>query len=190
MNKKAQVITVLIFLVILVFLSAIILGLISAGILETKEESDEQILNTQFLPVGEIIDLSIKELKFCGRIDTKLNCIGEGNVYGRGQTVYLYVVVSTPSIGSSSDITRRYQITAPSGETLLSFDQSDHSPISQQILGRGLAVFTDYFITPLDAELGQYRLELLVEEKERKATLLTEFHLIRDEEFEEHDYEI
>jgi len=189
MNKKAQVVTVLIFLIALVFLSAIILGLLSTGILKTKEGPEEPILNTQFLPMGENVNLAVNELKFCKRIDQELNCIEEGNLYERGQTVYLSVLVFTSSLDSSAGITRQYQITSPSGEILLSFDQSEPSPISQQILGRGLVIFTDYFITPLDAELGEYQLELLIVDNNREITEIKEFTLIINENFEEQDYE-
>ena len=183
MNRKGKIaIEILIMLVTIVLTSAIIFILIQADVLNVKESNSEvSVLNTEFIPMGREGYLAIRELFFCDFIDESYQCISPGNNFELGNAVHFMFVVESSTYNGDIKLIKNYRIKGPSGELLLDVDEKNnfHFDISSEETTEQVT-FKDYFFIGEELPVGQYSLELVIENPllDKRTTLIKNFDVI------------
>jgi len=183
MKKRGRIaVELLIILVVMVFTSALILVLVKSGVIEVRSDiSSQPVLNAEFLPGGRIGSLVIINFEFCNFVDDEFNCFETKETFSKGENVYIRFLVESTTYNGDVLLVRNYEIRDPFGETVLQIDQSNS--YSFEIEGREeseRAVFADYFVLDEDATLGEYTLDIIVENPllEKRITQSEKFRLV------------
>src|SRR3989344_3882720 len=93
-NKQGKAIVEL--LVVMVISSAIVLILVSTGVISVKAEHEPvSVLNTEFLPVGRAGHLAVREFSFCETVDDNYVCINEKDRFTFNDEVYFKFILET-----------------------------------------------------------------------------------------------
>jgi hypothetical protein len=180
MNKKGGIaIEVLVMLVVVVITSAVIFFLVSKGIVSVKADVNrEPLLNTEFVPVGREGSLAIKEFSFCDFVGENYQCVGKGNDFPVSDDIYFVFVVEVSPYNGQVMLVENYRLKDPSGRLLLDVDEKNNFNFEiKSNKQKELIAFKDYFILSPDAELGEYTLELVMENPliDRRATIVKTF---------------
>src|SRR3989344_3324579 len=119
MNNRGSVMEVLVLMIVVVLTSGVILLLVNTGIITVKAQSNEPILNTEFIPLGREGSLVIKEFKFCENVDESYNCINEKNSFNLGDEVHFVFKVESSTYNRDILLVENYQLVDPAGKVLL-----------------------------------------------------------------------
>lgn len=183
MKKRGRIaVEILVVLVVMIFTSALILVLVKSGVINVRSDvATEPILNAEFLPGGRIGSLAIEDFEFCDFVDDDFNCFNELRDFTRGQNVYVRFLVESTTYNGDVLLVRNYQIKDPSGEIILQVDQSNSYTF--EVEGREEServVFADYFVLEDDTLLGEYTLNVIVENPllEKRVTKSEKFRLV------------
>jgi len=173
MNKKANavimdqqgsvIIQSLIYLVVIILSSAGVLLLINLGIL-TPKSSNEEILLSEFIPLGRSGELQIAEFNFCSNVDQNFDCISPKEEFSSGEEVHFNFVVESSTYDRQIMIVENYRLINPEDKVLLEVDEKNNFHFdmeSNKDLER--VKLKDYFILGHEEVEGEYRLELLIE---------------------------
>lgn len=184
MNKKGNLIPeLLISMILVVVTSAVIFFLVQQGIIQVKaENSQEQILNAEFLPYGKEGSVVVKDFKLCSFVDTNYNCLAEKENFDFGEEVHLVFLAESSTYNGQIMLLENYRIKSPSGTVLIDVDQKKSFNFElSSAKDKELVAFKDYFIINPGQESGEYTLELVVENPllEKKATL-SKFFMINN----------
>ncbi|MFH1275825.1 MAG: hypothetical protein ABIH82_01830 [Candidatus Woesearchaeota archaeon] len=164
MNKKASVMQVLVMMIVVVVTSGVILLLINTGIISVKAQSNEPILNTEFIPLGREGYLTIKEFKFCEFVDENYNCVNEKTQFNFGEEVHFLFIVETSTYNGDVMLVENYQLIDSAGTVLLDVDEKNnyHFDVKSNEK-KELITFKDYFIVNAGSLPGVYKLNLIME---------------------------
>ena len=184
MNKKGKVIiSLLIVMIVIVLTSAGILFLVKSGRIELKDVQTEPVLNTEFLPTGRSGELAIRNFEFCDSVEDFV-CGSSKEEFIPGENVYVRFVVESSTYNGDVSLVRNYRIRDPFGEIILEIDQkNDYNFAVRSNKGSESVVFADYFILEDDSELGEYALDIVVDNHliDKKVTLSKKFKLVENE---------
>src|SRR3989338_8011966 len=95
MNNRGSVMEVLVLMIVVVLTSGVILLLVNTGVITVKAQSNEPILNTEFIPLCREGSLVIKDFKFCENVDEFYNCENPKESFARGDKIYFRFVVES-----------------------------------------------------------------------------------------------
>jgi hypothetical protein len=159
LNKKGKVITELLVMgILVVVISAVILGLIQSGVLMVRAEGpDVDVLNTEFIPLARTGSLVVKDFGFCRFVDADYNCVNKLKKFPLGSDVHFSFVVESSESEGEVVIIQNYKVKGPDGRLLL--DVNDE----QNFIGAGELKFKEYFVTSPALAEGEYSIELIVE---------------------------
>ncbi|MBU0456764.1 MAG: hypothetical protein ABH824_04945 [Nanoarchaeota archaeon] len=189
-NKKAKIATeILLMMVLVVITSAVVLILVQYGIITVKADvSTEPVLNTEFIPLGRSGYLAIKEFQFCNFVDENFNCFSEQNEFLRIEDVYVRFVVESSVYNGEVMLVRNYRVKDPLGNVILELDQRNNYDFEMKSSKKAEPiVFADYFILGGNAPLGEYTMEIIVENTllDKKVVLTKKFDVVEMEFFGE-----
>ena len=163
--KKGQIATeILIFLILAVVISGTVLLLIKMDVISVNEEnSDVQVLNTEFIPMGREGTLIIKEFHFCDYVDPGFNCVNEGQEFPQGSEVHFLFVTQSSTHQGQVILTENYRIKSPSGQIILDVDEKSNYnfDLTSKESTEDIS-FKDFFIITEGLETGTYFFELVV----------------------------
>ena len=176
-QQGSVVIQTLAFLVVIVLSSAGVLLLINFGILTPKYNQDE-ILLSEFIPLGRSGNLQITEFNFCSLVDSNFNCISPKQEFLPGEEVHFNFVVESSTSNGQIMLVENYRLINPENKVLLEVDEKNNFHFDLES-SRESEVITlkDYFILGNEEKEGQYTLELLIENPliNKKITLSQSF---------------
>ncbi len=165
MNKKGGLaIGILIVLIAIVATSALILFLVKFGLINVKEDvSPEPVLNTEFLPLGRSGYLAIKDFQFCNSVNQDYACLIPKSGFLPGEEVHFLFVIESSTYNGEIMLLENYRIKDPAGQVILDVDQKDNFQFDiKSGEKQELIALKDYFLTSVDAPVGEYTLELIV----------------------------
>lgn len=166
MKKNGKIaIEILIMLVTVVVTSGIIFLLIQGGAIKVKSDNSQvNVLNTEFIPMGREGYLAIRDFTFCQYIDETYQCVGPGNNFDLGGDVYFRFVVESSVYNGNINLIKNYRITGPDGTVLLDVDEKNNFDFAQKSdEDKEFITFKDYFFVGEDLQEGEYTLDLIVE---------------------------
>ena len=169
---------ILVRMILVVLTSGVILLLVNTGVITVKAQSNEPILNTEFIPLGREGSLVIKEFKFCENVDESYNCINEKNSFNLGDEVHFVFKVESSTYDGDIMLVENYQLIDLAGNILLDVDEENNYNFdvkSQE--KKELITFKDYFIVNEGSLTGDYKLNLVIENPllNKRATLSKSF---------------
>ncbi len=182
-GKKGKVIVgILIVMILVVLTSAVILSLVKFGVIEVRDVTTEPLLNAEFVPLERKGGLVVKDFQFCGFVDDDFECFNDRKEFDRLENVYVRFVVESSTSNGEVMLVRNYRIKNPSGEVVLELDQKNS--YNFEIKGEEPVIFADYFIMGEDAVLGEYVLDVVVENPllDKRITLSKKFTLVSSDE--------
>src|SRR3989344_2122356 len=176
-QQGSVIIQSLIYLVVIILSSAGVLLLINLGIL-TPKNSNEEILLSEFIPLGRSGELQIAEFNFCSNVDQNFDCISPKEEFSSGEEVHFNFVVESSTYDRQIMIVENYRLINPEDKVLLEVDEKNNFHFdmeSNKDLER--VKLKDYFILGHEEVEGEYRLELLIENPllNKKVTLSRSF---------------
>ena len=165
MNKHGKIIVeLLIFMIVVVLISAVILSLVKSGLITPRDQSEQvNVLNTEFLPLGRSGSLVIKDFSFCGSVDNNFNCISKKNNFELGSEVHFNFIVESSTYNGDIIVVENYRVKGPNGNILLDVEEKNN--FNFNVVSRNekeLINFKDFFIVGLNEEPGTYTLELVL----------------------------
>ena len=165
MNKKGKIaVEILIMLITVAVTSAVIFILIQSNVIKIKASNAEvSVLNAEFIPMGREGYLNIKDFKFCGYVDEKYNCVGEGEDFEQGSEVYFVFAVESSTYNGDVMLIENYGVKGIQGETLLEIEQNNnyHYDIKSD-KSKETIYFKDYFTVSSELPAGEYTLNLFI----------------------------
>lgn len=173
----ASMVEFLVLLIMIVLTSATVLFLVKTEIVSVRAEGGEvSVLNTEFIPVGREGYLAIKEFQFCDAVDEVYNCLEEKSTFQIGEEVHFRFIVESSTWNGEAMLVENYRLKSPSGDVLLDVDEESNYHFNLQSTKRKEDIyFKDYFIVNPGSEIGEYTLELVIENPLlNKKTMLTE----------------
>lgn len=182
MNKKAGIaVQVLVIMIVVILTSALIFSLVKFGVISVSQEySQEDVLNAEFLPYGREGSLVIKDFKFCDYVDESYICLGEQSQFNVGSEIYFVFLVETSTYNRQIMLLENYRIKSPGGKVILDVDQKkDFNFEAESQKEKELVAFRDSFTILPGQELGEYTLELVVENPllDKKTTMMRGFEV-------------
>ena len=184
--KQGKIATeILMVMITIVITSSIIFLLIQAGTIEVQgSSSGTSLLNANFLPMGRVGNVVIKDFVFCSYIDEEYNCLGESNEFYLGEEAYFRFVVETSTFNGQIMLVKNYRIKDANGKVLLEVDEKNNFNYDLQSEETLEAVtFKDYFFVGEELEYGKYTLELIIRNPllDKMSTLSQDFMLVEEE---------
>ncbi len=184
MNKKGGVfVSLLIFLIIVVLTSSVILILVKTEVINVKDgESQQKILNTEFIPFDRAGSLVLRDLLFCDFVDEDLYCDQEKESFAEGERVYLWFAVESSVSGNVISLKRNYRVKDPRGFTIFEADQKNsHQFSGSSMMESEVVVFADYFTLSEEALAGEYSVDFIIENPQLNKKIITTkmFELIK-----------
>jgi hypothetical protein len=181
LNKKAGVaIELLVLLITIVATSAIVLVLVSTGVLSVKAQPEVNLLNAEFVPLGRQGFLAIKNFEFCEDVTDEFKCVNSKKSFNRGSNVYFRFTVDTTVYDGNVALIENYQIKDSAGKVLLNVDENNnyHVDFPSKDLQEDVS-FSDYFTAGYALEPGEYTLDLEITNTllDKKTTLSERFVL-------------
>lgn len=162
-NKKGMAIEILVFLIMLVLMSALILFLVKFGIVSVKQ-NNQQLLDTEFLPLGRPGALIIKNIQFCSFVDAKLQCLESKENFRIGEKIYFQIAAESSTSDGAIKIVENYRIHGPDGTLFLDAESSSnyHLEIAspEQVVP---ILLSDFFIVNPGAPQGKYTISVIIE---------------------------
>jgi hypothetical protein len=192
MNKKGVMLQVLIFLVVVIFTSALMLLLVKMGVVDVQSGNSEPILNTEFIPLERGGTLVMKSVEFCGYIDEIYQCYSSGKNFSPGDDVYVLFVVETSVYNSNIMLVRNYRITDSLGKVILDVEEKNNYHFEEKSGKQTeIVTFADFFTTGTDYLEGEYTLDVIVENPllNKKMTKKETFELVAEDYDEFEDFE-
>src|SRR3989344_2235337 len=125
--KKGGIVTqILVMLILVIITTAVILYLVQTGIISPKPAGEEvDILNANFIPIGNDGVLVIKQLDLCRAVDDQLNCYVKTETFSIRDPLYIRALVTSTAVNSKLSLVRAYKITDFSGNVVLKLDQEN-----------------------------------------------------------------
>ena len=180
-TKGQATMQILVLLILVVFTSAIILLLISSGIVSVRADTNnEPILNTEFLPFGREGTLVIRDFQFCTSVSDKFECVQETTSFHRPESIHFRFVVESTTLQNQILLVENYRIKDASGKIVLEVDHNNDLHFEKKTKDNIEQVyFKDFIVSAADDTPGEYTLELFIENPllTKKATLIKEFEL-------------
>ena len=172
---------VLLFLITVMVTSGVVLLLVQQGILSVRADVlDEPLLNTEFIPFERGGELHITKILFCDAIDEQFTCEHETNLFKPGQNVYVLFVAQSSTSNHDIMLVRNYRLLNPGGSLLVESDEKNtyHIDITSD-RDEEQVVFSNYFGLPQDAVVGEYTLDVIVENPllQKKVMVRTTFRV-------------
>ncbi len=165
-STRGGIITqLLVLLIVIVFTSAVILLLLKTNVLQiSTETSQEPILNMEFIPIQRSGFLAVKEFDFCAVIYDNYECVFPKEFFSPGDEIHFRFVVETSTYNGDVLLIENYRIKGPAGEILLEVDEKDnfHFDLTSKE-EKELITFKDYFTLGEGSDVGEYTLELVLE---------------------------
>jgi len=186
MHKKGKIeIEVFIVLITIVVTSAVILLLVKSGTIEVRDDVvAEPVLNAQFLPAGREGFLAVKDFAFCSYVDADLNCLARQEEFGKTENVYVWFVVESTVTDGQVMLLRNYKMSNPLGEVVLQAEQKNGYNFElSSSRNKENVVFGEFFVLGEDAIIGEYTLDIILEDLllEKKITLTKKFMVVEEE---------
>jgi hypothetical protein len=166
MNRKANaVLETMLLLVAVIVTSGVVLLLVQTGVLEVRADTVQpNVLNTEFIPLGREGFLALKEFKFCQYVNNDFVCVNEGNFFVRGSDIYVLFLMESSPYNGEVMLVRNYQIKNSNGEIVLNLDEKNNYDFEQFSKKEKESVaFADYFGTDASDEVGEYTLDVMIE---------------------------
>ena len=176
-QQGSVIIQALIYLVVIILSSAGVLLLINLGVL-TPKNSNEEILLSEFIPLGRSGELQITEFNFCGNVDSNFDCISPKEEFSPGEEVHFNFVVESSTYDGQIMVVENYRLMNPEDKILLEVDEKNNFHFDLQSNQDSERVkLKDYFVLGDEEKEGQYTLELLIENPllNKKVTLTRSF---------------
>lgn len=180
MNTKASaVLEIFIILIAIVLTSALVLFLVKTGVLTVNSNnSNQQILNTEFIPYERQGSLSIKDFELCSYVNDQYQCLEPRTSFTIGDDAHFRFTIDTTPYYGDVIIIENYRILSSSGKVMLDIDLKknfQYDATSQEKIES--IFFKDYFSIGSGIPNGQYTLELNIENPllNKQATLKKPF---------------
>ncbi len=163
-NKAYATLEILIVLVAIVITSALILFLVQQGVLTVNSNTNQQILNTEFIPYERQGSLAIKDFSFCSYVNEQYQCLEPQTTFTLGDDAYFRFTIDTTPYYGDVMIIENYRILSSTGKVMLDVDLKknfQYDAASQEKIES--IFFKDYFSIGKGIPNGQYTLELKIE---------------------------
>jgi hypothetical protein len=162
LTKKGSVTEIMIMLVLIVITSAVILLLVNYGVLDVKADSNEQVLNTEFLPMEENKIFTINDLKLCQFIDPNNVCINPTTEFDKGTALFVAFNLESSPYNNQIEVLRNYRIIGPGDKVVLDIieENNEIKTIESNVVKE--MFFGNYFMINDDFVSGDYTLEIYV----------------------------
>ncbi len=165
MNTKATaVLEIFIVLIAIVATSALVLVLVKQGVLSVQPTTNQQILNSEFIPYERQGALEIKDFSLCSYVTDQYQCMEPRTSFTLGEYAYFRFTVDTTPYYGDVMIIENYRILSATGKVMLDVDLKknfQYDASSQEKIES--IFFKDYFSIGKGIPNGQYTLELKIE---------------------------
>lgn len=182
MNRKGKIaMQILIMLIVVVITSAVVFLLVQYRVIDVKEMEGASVLNIEFIPYMREGFLVVNNFMFCGFVDENYNCMDEKEDFNLGDRIYFRFIVESSTIDGEIILVQNYQLRGPAGEVLLAVDERYNNYFRKAGNEIGNKVyFKDYIISEEKDPLGEYTLELFIENPplNKKLTLIKKFNIV------------
>lgn len=169
----------LIMMIMVVLTSFIILLLVRYDVLQVKERNEEvQVLNMEFIPYEREGTLVIKEFNFCAQVDEQFNCLEPKETFASGEEVHFFFAVQSSTSQGQIMVVENYRLKDPEGKVVLALDAENNFNFALKSTEKEeLVKLKDFFIINEGSELGEYTLDLVLENPllNKKVTLTKSF---------------
>ena len=164
MNKKAEFAwEVVLILVTIVLTSALVFTLVQAGVIEVEQNSNQEMLLMEFIPVFKEDKLVISKFRFCNYESSLEGCFNEQEIFKPGERVHFAFQVLTSVSDGNVYLVENYRLLDPNGEVLIEIREEYNREYQLNSESNEETVYyKDYFILGTNSLTGQYTLELLV----------------------------
>jgi len=182
MNRKGKLeLEIMIFLILLLGVSALIFGLIHFGIISVRPGVEQVlVLNTEFLPLGRGGSLAIPQFQFCNWVDQSYRCLNPQNSFNFGDQVHFMLMVESSTYQGGVKLIENYQVLSPSGKVVLDAEtKNDFNFELNSKKDTEKIYLQDYFIINPGGEAGTYTLNLIMYNPllDKKVTLTKNFEV-------------
>ncbi len=177
-NKAYATLEIFIVLVAIVLTSALILFLVKEGVLTVNSNTDQQILNAEFIPYERQGSLAIKDFSFCAYVNEQYQCLEPQTTFTLGDDAYFRFTIDTTPYYGDVIIIENYRILSAAGKLMLDVDLKKNFQYDAQSQEKIESIFfKDYFSIGKGIPNGQYTLELNIENPllNKQATLKKPF---------------
>ncbi|MBI2572965.1 hypothetical protein HYV86_03850 [Candidatus Woesearchaeota archaeon] len=165
-NKGSVLVQVAVIAIVAAITTGIMLLLIYVGAFEESSDQAQQVslLNTEFIPLGRGGDLQIRQFDFCKYVDVKFNCYQKTDVFAKGDEIYLRFLVQSSTYDNQIMLVRNYRIVNPQGNIILNLEEKNSYLLEHESTKENEpAAFADYFTLGDNPDLGEYQVEIMVE---------------------------
>jgi len=162
-TKKGNLtVQILVLLIVIVFTSATMLLLLKLDVINPSG-SQEELLNTEFIPVAREGNLEISNFQFCAFIDANKNCVSPRNRFDVGSEVHFRFVAKSSPVNGVLNLVENYRLERGDGLLVLEAQDKDNFYYSlDSTKAEEEIIFTDSFTTGADVQDGQYTLHLIL----------------------------
>lgn len=158
-------IQVLLLVIVVAVTSAVVLVLVQTGIISINADEEEvSLLDTEFIPVSREGTMTIKEFQFCQMVDEQYTCQEERDHFNIGEEVHFRFLAESSTYNGEVMLVENYRLKDPRGNVILDVDEKNNYQFDLQSRQKKESIaFKDYFVLYQGAALGEYTLELMLE---------------------------
>jgi hypothetical protein len=152
-----------IMLITIVFTSALVFGLVKAGVVEVSENEQKSLLNTEFIPYERAGTVLIHSFRFCDSLGSITGCKNAKNTFSIGEEVHFFFEVASSTYNGDVQLVENYRILGPVGQVLLEVDHTKDYYFSISSQNDVETVYLrDYFVLENGDPVGTYEIQLLI----------------------------
>ncbi len=158
-------IELIILFIVVVVTSALVLFLVKTNVITVRSDVEQEpLLNAEFLPYGREGSLTIRDFHFCRNVDEQFQCVNPRTAFALDEPVHFRFTLETTPVNGEVMVIKNYRIKAPDQMVLLDVDDSTRLQFDLQSNKENEVVyFKDYFVMVSGSALGEYTLDLVVE---------------------------
>ena len=127
MKKAKLAVEILVMMIVAVLTTATLLYLIQAGVVEVKNNPNQQeVLDIDLFSVANQGYLDIREFEFCGGVNQNYQCAFPGNEFYLGDEVHFKFLVNINTFQDQIKLIENYRIKDNKGDVILDVDLSNN----------------------------------------------------------------
>lgn len=182
MPDDNRTVEILVFIILVVFTSAIVLGLIHFEIIKVRPSDGEEpsILNAEFIPFERDGNLLVKKFEFCETVTSTYECLNPKTTFQKGQPTSFKVIMESDTIDNQIKLEENYRIKGPQDQVYLEVgDRESFHYEKQSINPSEIVALADSFTVSTDLPSGTYTIEVFVTNPliNKKTTLTRTFEM-------------
>jgi hypothetical protein len=157
---------IIIVLIVVVFTSALILFLIKTDIISPKEQSDVDVLNSQFLYARESGELKVNFIKTCEQVTNNFECINEKSDFIFGDEIHFLLAIESPAYNGKINLVENYEVKNPNKQLILAADPKDNYYFEKEVITPIDYIYFNDFVTINSGEDGEYVATFMVKNEQ------------------------